>query len=129
MHANDIERVVVAEARLHSHRGVANHSGNSANNDRGNRTDVAGRRVIATRPATAPLAAPSTVGLPVFSHSAITHESVAAEAPRWVATKAETASPLAAKALPALKPNHPNHRRPAPVIVSVRLCGTIGSRG
>src|ERR1700676_271577 len=83
---------------------------------------------MATRPATAPLAAPSTVGLPVRHHSAITHESVAAEAPRCVATKAETASPLAAKALPALKPNQPNHRRPAPVIVSVRLCGTIGSR-
>ena len=47
----------------------------------------------------------------------------------WVATNAETASPLAASALPALKPNHPNHSRPAPIKVIVRLCGGIGSCG
>src|SRR5690242_15317235 len=85
--------------------------------------------VIATKPATAPLAAPSTVGFPTHSHSAITQESVAAAAPRLVATNAETASPLAATALPALKPNHPTHSKPAPVIVRVRLFGSIGSRG
>ena len=29
---------------------------------------------------------------------------------------------------PTLKPYQPNHSRPAPIIVSVRLCGFIGSR-
>lgn len=85
--------------------------------------------VIATRPAPAPLAAPRTVGLPAHAHSAITHQSVAAAAPRLVATKAETANPLAASALPALKPNHPTHSKPAPVTVRVKLLGSIGSRG
>src|SRR5438552_11094007 len=85
--------------------------------------------VIATRPATAPLAAPNTVGFPTHNHSATTHDRVAAEAPRLVATKAETASPLAANALPALKPNHPNHNSPAPVTVKVKLFGSMGSRG
>ena len=28
---------------------------------------------------------------------------------------------------PTLKPNQPNHSRPAPIIVRVRLCGFIGS--
>ena len=28
---------------------------------------------------------------------------------------------------PTLKPYQPNHSRPAPIIVSVRLCGRIGS--
>src|SRR5215470_8335143 len=85
--------------------------------------------VIATRPATAPLAAPRTVGLPTHTHSATTHESVAAAAPRLVATKADTARPFAASALPALKPNHPTHSKPAPVTVIVKLLGSIGSRG
>src|SRR5437870_13787458 len=85
--------------------------------------------VMATKPATAPLAAPRTVGLPIHAHSATTQERVAAAAPRLVATNAETATPFAANALPALKPNHPTHSRPAPVTVRVRLLGSIGSRG
>src|SRR5258708_36948430 len=82
---------------------------------------------MATNPATTPLATPSVVGFPSTIHSANTHPSAAAAAPIWVATKAEVASPLAASALPALKPNHPNHSKPAPASVSVRLCGGIGS--
>src|SRR5256885_614478 len=84
--------------------------------------------VIATSPATAPDAAPSVVGLPATNHSAVIHVNVAAAAPRCVATNAETASPFAASALPALNPNHPTHSSPAPVMVSGRLCGGIGSR-
>ena len=34
---------------------------------------------------------------------------------------------FAATAEPALKPNQPNHSRPAPIITRVRLCGRIGS--
>src|SRR4030095_7385686 len=83
--------------------------------------------VIATSPATAPLAMPSTVGLPRLSHSASIQLSVAAAVAVLVATKAETARPFEASALPALKPNQPNQSSAAPVTVKGRLCGGIGS--
>ncbi len=41
--------------------------------------------------------------------------------------KAMPASPLAASAEPALKPNQPNQSSPEPSITSGRLCGRIGS--
>ena len=41
----------------------------------------------------------------------------AAAAEVLVVTKAFAATPLAASADPALKPNHPNHRRAAPITV------------
>ena len=47
----------------------------------------------------------------------------AAAAARCVLRNAEPASWLAASAEPALKPNQPNHRMPAPRTVSGRLCG------
>src|SRR5690242_7869268 len=83
--------------------------------------------VIATRPATAPDAAPSIVGLPFTIHSASIHVSAAAAAPVLVATNALTASPFDASALPALKPNQPTHSIAAPTSVNGRLCGGIGS--
>src|SRR2546427_4631227 len=67
--------------------------------------------VIATSPATAPDAAPSTVGLPRLIHSVNIQPSAAAAAPVLVAVNALTASPLASSALPALKPNQPNQDR------------------
>src|ERR671922_1017475 len=82
--------------------------------------------VIATRPATAPEAAPRTVGLPRVAHSVNIQPSAAAAAAVFVARKALAASPLASSALPALKPNQPNHSRPAPITVMGRLCGCIG---
>src|ERR1700730_562120 len=85
--------------------------------------------VIATSPATAPLAAPNTGGLPDTHHSASIHDKAAADAPICVATNADTARPFAASALPALTPNRPTHSSPAPMTDSGRLCGTIGSRG
>src|SRR5262249_60169008 len=83
--------------------------------------------VMATRPATAPLAAPSTVGFPLWSHSADIQESAAAAVAVLVATKALVARPFAATALPALKPNQPTQRSAAPVTVRGRLCGGMGS--
>ena len=53
------------------------------------------------------------------------HERVADAAARWVATKALVESSPAARALPALKPNHPNQRMAAPVTVIGRLCGAM----
>src|SRR5262245_39331947 len=83
--------------------------------------------VIATNPATAPLAAPRTVGLPLPSHSAPTHARAAAAVAVFVATKALVARPLAASALPALNPNHPNQRSAAPTSTKGMLCGGMGS--
>src|SRR5262252_3415976 len=83
--------------------------------------------VMATRPATAPDAAPRTVGLPRVAHSATIQPSVAAAAPVFVATKALAASPPELSALPALNPNQPTHSNAAPVTVNGRLCGGMGS--
>ena len=52
-----------------------------------------------------------------------------AAAPKCVAVKAEVARPPAARALPALKPNQPTQRRQAPMKLSTRLWGFIGSAG
>src|SRR2546430_6855606 len=84
--------------------------------------------VIATRPATAPAAAPSTLGAPLCSHDTVIHVSAAIAAAVFVTTKAFAASPPDASALPALKPNQPNQRSDAPSTVIVASCGSIGSR-
>ena len=85
--------------------------------------------VIATRPATAPEMAPNALGLPLRIHSAAVQPITAAAAPKCVFTNALVARPLAARALPALKPNHPTHNRHAPTKLSTTLCGGIGSLG
>src|ERR671923_899000 len=82
--------------------------------------------VMATSPATAPDAAPSTVGLPRLAHSVNIQPSAAAAAPVLVAVNALAASPLASSALPALNPNQPNHSSAAPITVIGRLCGCMG---
>ena len=69
--------------------------------------------VIATRPATAPLAKLSDAGLPVLQLRNI-HVSAAAAVAVFVTTNALAARPFAATALPALNPNQPNHRNTAP---------------
>ena len=48
---------------------------------------------------------------------------MAVAAATCVVTKAFPASPSAARALPALKPNQPNHNRAVPIMVMGRLCG------
>src|SRR5262245_18834938 len=82
--------------------------------------------VMATNPATAPEAAPSTVGFPRAIHSVNIQPSAAAAAAVLVARKGLAASALASCALPALNPNHPNHRRAAPITENGRSCGGIG---
>src|SRR5579863_8270943 len=71
--------------------------------------------VMATKPATAPEMAPSAVGLPLCSHSAIVHPQAAAAAAKWVLMKALVARGPEPSALPALKPNHPTQSRQAPM--------------
>src|SRR5437868_1613974 len=85
--------------------------------------------VIATRPETQPETAPRALALPLRIHSAPAQPSAAAAAAKWVFTNALVARPLAASALPALKPNHPTQRRQAPAKLSTTLCGGIGSFG
>src|SRR5579871_342886 len=79
--------------------------------------------VIATSPATAPEAMPSTLGLPLLIHSANIHPRAAAAVAICVTTMAKPARPSAAPAEPALKPNQPTHRSEAPIMVSDRLYG------
>src|SRR6185295_1206112 len=79
--------------------------------------------VIATRPATAPDAAPSIDGLPLKIHSAKVHDNTAHAVARYVFMNARDAEPFASSAEPALNPNQPNHSSEAPIIVITRLCG------
>src|SRR5208337_4697605 len=83
--------------------------------------------VIATRPATAAVAIPSAVGFPRWNHSIAAQVTIAVDVAVLVFRNASAASGLALSALPALNPNHPNHRRPAPVTQKGRLCGGMGS--
>src|SRR5437762_5743248 len=83
--------------------------------------------VIATRPATAPDAAPSIEGLPFTTHSPNVHESTAHAVARNVFMNASDAEPFASSADPALNPNQPTHNSDAPIIVIGRLCGAIDS--
>src|SRR5690242_9785138 len=84
--------------------------------------------VIATRPATAPDAAPSIDGLPLNIHSPKVHASTAHAVARNVFMNASAAVPLASSADPALKPNQPNHSSDAPIMVNGTLPGAIASR-
>src|SRR5919197_5128483 len=84
--------------------------------------------VIATRPATAPAAAPRTLGAPLWSHDTVIQVSAAIAAAVLVTTNAFAARPPAVTALPALKPNQPNQSSDAPSTVIVASCGSIGSR-
>src|SRR4030043_709941 len=79
--------------------------------------------VIATSPATAPDARPSTVGFFVCIHSVNIHDIAAMAVAVLVLINAAPASPFAATAEPALNPNQPNQRSPAPVMTRVKLLG------
>src|SRR5262249_62080137 len=79
--------------------------------------------VIAARPATAPVAMPTPDGLLRRHHSTPIQASIAVLAPSWVFTSAYPASDPEGTALPALKPNPPNHKIPTPSSTSGTLCG------
>src|SRR3989304_1555546 len=83
---------------------------------------------VGARPAAAPAAAPITLALPASSQLANIQERAAAAAAVLVTTKALAAWPLAAPALPALKPNQPNQRIAAPRTTIVMSWGSMGSR-
>ena len=83
--------------------------------------------VIATSPDTRPDAAPSVVAWPSRKRSSSSQPSEPAAPASSVVVKTTAAVWLAPSAEPALKPNQPNHSRPAPSMTRVRLCGRIGS--
>src|SRR5215471_15786130 len=85
--------------------------------------------VIATSPATAPEQMPSTLGFPLSAHSTNIQVSAAVAVAIWVTAIAIPALVPAVTAEPALKPNQPTHKSEAPIILSTRLCGGIGSLG
>src|SRR5438067_1724480 len=78
--------------------------------------------VIATRPATAPVQMPMTVGLPRTAHSTNIQVSAATAVAICVTVIAMPATTLLATAEPALKPNQPTHNSEAPMKVSTMLC-------
>ena len=84
--------------------------------------------VMATSPATTPEAPPRLVGRPSRIRSTSNQASMAVQVATAVLMKVMPATPFAATADPALNPNHPNHRREAPIMVSGRLPGAIASR-
>src|SRR4051794_23867234 len=85
--------------------------------------------VMATRPAAAPDEAPTRVGLPSRIHS-MTHQPIrAAAVASWVLTNATAVTLSTVSSEPALKPNQPNHSRPAPRATNGTLCGRMFSRG
>ena len=77
--------------------------------------------VMVPKPATIPVTAPNTLGLPNFFHSIAAQVKAPAEAEICVTNIAIAASPFAANALPPLKPNQPTQSKPAPVTVMVKL--------
>ena len=79
--------------------------------------------VIVAKPATIPVTIPTRLGLPNFIHSIVNQTSDPVAAEMCVTNIAIPASPFAANALPALKPNHPTHSMEAPIIVMPGLCG------
>src|SRR5512146_348273 len=82
--------------------------------------------VIATSPATAPLAKPSEAGRPLSQLMAI-QASAPAAAAVLVTTNALAARPFAPMALPALNPNQPNQSSEAPSRASGMLLGSMVS--
>ena len=82
---------------------------------------------MATRPATAPEAAPSIEALPRKIASPKHQASTAAAVAKSVLAKARVAPEVASRLEPALKPNQPTHSIEAPTMVSVSECGGMGS--
>src|ERR671932_2796520 len=80
--------------------------------------------VMGTSPATAPAAAPSTLGEPLCSQLAVIQVMDAIAVARCVTTNALVARLPEAIALPALKPNQPNHSSDAPSTTMVASCGS-----
>ena len=85
--------------------------------------------VMVARPATTPVTTPIILERPKRILSSRAQTRPAVEAEMWVTKSAMAASPLAARALPPLKPYQPTQSMPAPIMVMPGLCGGCRSRG
>ena len=79
-----------------------------------------------TKPASAPLAKPSALGLPTLNHSVNIQPRMPAHAPNWVLSMTMPEVPFSPPPEPILKPNQPTHSIAAPTMVRLRLCAGIG---
>src|SRR5688572_32739624 len=77
--------------------------------------------VIATRPATAPEAAPSIVGEPLTIHSPSIQARVAAAVASSVLVNTSVAKPFASRFEPTLNPNQPTHSSAEPTMTKGTL--------
>src|SRR5262244_3770236 len=84
--------------------------------------------VTATRPTTAAVAAPTAVARPARTRSRSVQTTSVAAGANIVFTNARAAGAPAESALPALNPNQPNQRRPAPSSVNGTLWGRLACR-
>src|SRR5574344_770952 len=85
--------------------------------------------VMATKPATAPVHTPTVVGLRLTLQSMHIHVTAATHVARCVTRNAFESSPSAVSPLPALNPNHPSHKKAAPINTNVTLWGDMGRPG
>src|SRR5438105_3716770 len=83
--------------------------------------------VIATRPTTAPEAAPIALVLPVCAQLRKTHHIAATAVAMLVFWNASVSKKPANPALPGLKPNQPNQSSVAPSMISGMECGSKGA--
>src|ERR1043165_5027501 len=83
--------------------------------------------VIATSPATAPAAAPSTLGRRCTAQLTVIQVSAAIAVAVLVLTNACAARPPDVSADPALNPNQPNQSSAAPSTTIGRSCGSMAS--
>ena len=83
--------------------------------------------VMATRPTTAPMAAPMAEGLRPRRASNATHVTIAVAAAVLVLRNADTATPSAASELPPLNPNQPSQSNAAPRSTNGTLAGLAAS--
>src|SRR3989442_15804247 len=83
---------------------------------------------MATRPQTAPTAIPTADGFFFLTQSVSIQLTAAPAAAKFVTTSAFTARAFAARALPALNPNHPNHSTEAPRMTYGMLFGRLSRR-
>ena len=81
--------------------------------------------VIATSPTTMAVAAPTAVALEERTRSRRVQATSVATGASIVLVNARAAEALAPSALPALNPNQPNQRSPAPSSVKGTLCGRM----
>src|ERR1017187_3714159 len=78
--------------------------------------------VTVANPATAPVSKPRNLGFFSLTHATNIQATAANEAAKSVLRNAVAVTESTRISLPALKPYHPNHRRPVPRATSGVLC-------